>query len=110
MKQQTFTLTKDHLKLLKNVWVNWENSEFGAPAIDCKRPYGNSYVQGDIAEILGWKRGEELTEQQEEKAYTLHLETQTALQIILTTQKFKVGKYEKTDEYDDTSWKLINNK
>jgi hypothetical protein len=34
-------------------------------------------------------------------------QTQTALQIILTTRSFEVGTYEKMNSYDDTSWKKI---
>ena len=32
--------------------TRWDDCEFGAPAIDCKRPYGNSDVYNDIAKIL----------------------------------------------------------
>lgn len=46
------TLKQDTLKLLKQAVVTWEHCEFGAPTIDCKRPYGNSDVHTDIAEIL----------------------------------------------------------
>lgn len=49
----TFTVTDDHLKLLRRASVGWSDCEFGAPEIDPKRPYGNSNVLGDIAEILG---------------------------------------------------------
>ena len=47
-----FTVTDEHLKLLRGAYVGWDDCEFGAPAIDCKRPYGNSDVIADIAEIL----------------------------------------------------------
>ncbi len=33
----------------------WDNAEFGAPAVDPKRPYGNSDVIGDIASILRYE-------------------------------------------------------
>jgi hypothetical protein len=35
------------------MYITWDDCEFGAPACDCKRPYGNSDVYGDMAEILG---------------------------------------------------------
>ena len=48
-----FTITEDHLKLLRRVYVAWDFGEGdGAPAINSKKPYGNSYVERDIAEIL----------------------------------------------------------
>jgi hypothetical protein len=101
----TFTITQDHLKLLRRAYVSWEDCEFGAPCIDCKRPYGNSYVEGDIAEILGWSVGEELSFQQLEKASELHQETQTVLQIILSNLPDLSGKYVQKKEYFDTSWR-----
>jgi hypothetical protein len=47
-----FTVTDDHLKLLRRAHITWDGVEFGAPEIYCKKPYGNSNVWGDIAEIL----------------------------------------------------------
>jgi len=47
-----FTVTDEHLRLLRRACVWWDELEFGAPGIDPKRPYGNSNVFADIAEIL----------------------------------------------------------
>lgn len=49
-----FTVTEDHLKLLRHIrGVRWDPGEgFGAPFINSKRPYGNSDVPRDVAEIL----------------------------------------------------------
>ena len=47
-----FEVTEEHIQLLRDMVVTWWNCEFGAPAIDPKRPYGNSWVYGDIAETL----------------------------------------------------------
>lgn len=55
MDKQRFTVTSEHLKLLRRANITWDSREFSAPAIDCKRPYGNSSVYSDIAEILGIK-------------------------------------------------------
>ncbi len=90
-----FTVTSAHLKLLRKMYVSWDDCEFGAPAIDCKRPYGNSYVVGDIAEILGWENedGDELSEEQISNATALHAETETALQILLSNLSIEEGKY-----------------
>jgi Resolvase, N terminal domain len=47
-----FAITDEHLRLLRRACVMWFDAEFGAPAIDPKRPYGNSIVYADMAEIL----------------------------------------------------------
>lgn len=113
MEKETFTLTKDHLILLKSMYVRWEFGEHGAPCIDTKRPYGNSNVEGDIADALGWELFEDsdgdllLSKEQAILADRLHRETKTALQICLSTQSFQEGVYETTRPYDSTSWRLI---
>ena len=53
-----FTVTDEHLRLLRRAYVFWDETEFGAPGINAKRPYGNSDVYGDIAEILSLVDGE----------------------------------------------------
>ena len=97
MKTQEFTITDEHLKLIRNFNVGWQDCETGAPEIDPKRPYGNSDVMYDIHEILtgeriGSKR-DELTGHETEKYEKLHKETQIVLQIVLATGQFKSGKY-----------------
>lgn len=104
-----FELTEQHVKLLRRAWVDWENCETGAPAIDCKRPYGNSDVPGDVAEILGWHidDGGHARDESRERALELHRETQTALQVILATGSFEPGVYELAVEYRLTSWRRV---
>lgn len=47
-------LRKEALKkLAKELSWYWDDCETGAPAIDPKRPYGNSSVASDVLEILG---------------------------------------------------------
>lgn len=106
-----FIITQDHLKLLKSMNVDWNGCEYGAPEIDCKRPYGNSNVEDDIAEIIKFpKKGnydygeEDWKDEAKEKLYFLHREMQIVLQIVLIVQKFEVGTYIKKDEYDNSSW------
>lgn len=108
MKQEVFTLTKNHIKLLRSMFVNWQEDETGAPEIDPKRPYGNSAVNEDVANILKIKFNSEdgLTESQNATLSNIHRETEKALQIVLVTGKFKVGTYCKQDEYDSRSWIL----
>jgi len=98
-KRQEFTMTKHHLMLLANMNVWWWDIENGAPCIDPKRPYGNSDMITDIANLLGFKRitvdnGEEYwptgTRDFCEK---IHRELETALQVALSTQSFETGDY-----------------
>lgn len=105
--QIEFTLTEDHIKLLRQMNVGWQQCEFGAPEIDPKRPYGNSQVYYDIAEHLGLdipEDDEAFTDEQKEKMLKLHRETEDALQIVLTTGTFKPGIYV-ADRYM-RDWKL----
>jgi hypothetical protein len=105
-----FTVTEDHLKLLRRAYVGWDDCEFGAPAIDCKRPYGNSDVLNDMTEILGTPDEECRDEEGEilpdaEAALTrLHAETGVALQIALATGEFRTGRYV-SDKYS-ANWRL----
>jgi hypothetical protein len=107
-----FTLTEDHVKLLRRFYVGWQDCETGAPEIDPKRPYGNSSVAGDIHEILTGEsvgmvdsKRDELTDDETERYMALHKETETALQIVLVTGKFLPGTYE-CDQYR-RNWKMI---
>jgi hypothetical protein len=106
---ETFTITAEHVKLLRNAVVRWEDCEFGAPAIDCKRPYGNSSVYQDMAEILDlplnfndWETPEQSEYQ---KLDRLHKETLQALQIFLYTGKMESGKY--VSERYGAVWKKV---
>lgn len=86
--QTTFTITNDHLKLVRAMYWDWQDSYgHGAPGVDQKRPYGNSYVESDVAETLGWDVDEEngLTDEQTERAAAIHRETLTVLQIMIET-------------------------
>lgn len=101
-----FTVTDEHLKLMKRAYVSWDDTEFGAPEIDCKRPYGNSNVIEDIAEILGvpedqWSDGDGEALPDAEQAFTkLHAETAIVLQIALNTGEFREGRYVR-EKYGD---------
>jgi|CXWL01.1.fsa_nt_gi hypothetical protein len=106
---KTFELTRDHIKLLRNAYVSWDNCEFGAPCIDPKRPYGNSSVYPDMVRILGLKPSynEEGDLDSDTEAYLsdLHGELETALQIVLMTGKFTPGLYQAAD-FIGNDWKL----
>ncbi len=105
-----FTVTGEHLRLLRRACISWDDAEFGAPGINPKRPYGNSNVFADIAEILGvpdseWMDAcEEPTPDAEWRFLRLHVETAIALQIGLATGEFRPGQYVRGNEWDST-WK-----
>ena len=103
--QNTFHVLPEHITLLRNMYLRWDDCEFGAPAVDSKRPYGNSSVYPDIAQILGIKGEdtsngyEELTRGQEEYLWELHRGTETVLQIFLSTGVMQPGVYRMTSDY-----------
>jgi hypothetical protein len=93
MGTRVFLLTDEHLALLRHANVTWDHCEFGAPAIDCKRPYGNSDVLSDIACILGYPESAREEEETTDMFRAIHKETMTALQIVLATGGFEAGRY-----------------
>lgn len=99
-----FEIKNKHLKLLKNFYVGWNDVEFGAPEIDPKRPYGNSDVIQDIAEILGLvEEDHTLNVDEFDELYKrltfLHHEMVIVLQIVLSTGKIKTGTYTRDNKY-----------
>lgn len=101
MPETTFTVTEDHLTLLRNAYVDWDDMEFGAPRIDPKRPYGNSNVVGDIARLLypdvvvelDDETAEDWLDENEDSLTRIRRETQTVLQIAIATGEFRAGVY-----------------
>ena len=101
-----FELKPEHVVLLRHASVRWEDCEFGAPAIDCKRPYGNSGVITDIREMFGYVGkecphcGEIIPNENDptdDELRKLHKETETALQVVLSSGSFEPGMYVCTD-------------
>ena len=108
---KTFILKQEHLDLLSHAYVEWYDCETGAPCIDPKRPYGNSDVESDIADLLGWKINpeyDELSKSQKKEAQKLHEETETALQIVLQHigEEIHLGKYQTIIDYTN-KWVFI---
>jgi len=97
----TFTITESHIKLLRRTNIDWNDREYGAPCMNCKRPYGNGDVEGDIAEILGWGTDDDgcLSEEQGMSAHHLHREMQIVLQILVNNPLGLNGE-----------WKRVGNK
>jgi hypothetical protein len=102
-----FELTGQHVTLLRNAYVGWDDCEFGAPAINCKRPYGNSDVLTDIAKLLhpeftAMREGAQMDwmEDNADRLRAVHEETQNALQIVLVTGQMQPGRYVRSSAYD----------
>lgn len=92
----TFTLTREHVDLLRAMEWQWDHCEFGAPAVDCKRPFGSSSgIYGDIAAAVGWVYDPDDQEQEDELG-RLYRETLTALMVGLSCGLFEPGEYERT--------------
>lgn len=103
-----FTITQQHIDLLRHASVRWNDMEFGAPGIDPKMPYGTSMPYYDIADILHIKETSEedgFDDEQVDLMNKLHRETLTVLQITLDTGEMKPGTY-KRDSYG--RWQQTN--
>jgi hypothetical protein len=116
----SFTVTDQHLALLRRAYVSWVDAETGAPCIDPERPYGNSAVDSDVAEIAD-PIYRSLDDCDDRFAYTedgptyarlmrLHAETATALQIALCTGEFRTGQYRTARPYRARSWRRVAEK
>ena len=95
-----FEITEDHIKVIKGMTFEYlHDHSFGAPGLDQKRPFGNSYVYGDLADLLGMEpepdgsSDEDWSEDQKVYMREVFFETATVLNIIIQTQSFKPGLY-----------------
>ncbi len=98
-----FELTAEHLLLLSR--LRWDNSDWGsgAPAVDSKRPFGNSAYQSDVCELLEWPEDVEegWTEDQYDRAAEIFSELPRALEVVLQLKTFDPGRYVKKDGYGE---------
>ena len=107
-----FEITEQHLKLLQQQNVKFKRSgEYGGTEIDPKRPYGNSYVEGDILEMLNLKGDVDngdgsfsCSEKLSKRLFELHAETTVALQICMHLLKFETGKFERKPNWISGEW------
>jgi hypothetical protein len=80
-------------------------TEFGAPCVDPKRPYGNSDVIADIAEILGWMPkdwydgNQDKPDEWKVNGNRIHKEMQTVLQILVVNFSIRPGTYVNESDY-----------
>lgn len=114
MSDDLFEVTADHLALLDRLQFGYDDwTEFGAPEVDPKRPYGNSDVYDDIGEILGVTPGgenhwgdPEYTDEQREEMKDIHREMVQVLEILVSNRSIGQGYYRRTSKYG-TRWVLV---
>jgi hypothetical protein len=107
-----FDLTEEHVKLIRRFYIRWDGAYEGAPAVDSKRPFGNSDWEEDICEILGIEPIEHDDMEDEiiypkgtrERVTALFHELREALQVVCASGSFEPGRYE-TEKYHETGWK-----
>ena len=108
--KQKFTITSNHILLLKRMYISWDDCEFGAPCVNPKRPYGNSDVLVDIAETIGVKFDNEaddpFSQEDEDLMNKIHKEMKTVLQIGVRLGYFKEGVYE-AEQYAE-NWRAVS--
>lgn len=107
---ERFTLTIEHVMLLRRANVGWDHVEFGAPAIDGKRPYGNGDVYDDMATLLGMRvecpscGTNVLGDNDRTMLRALHESTREALQVVLSSGSFEPGEYVR-QRYGRSPWR-----
>lgn len=108
-----FTLTSQHVKLLRQSNVRYSgNCEWGYVGLDCKRPFGNGDLVGDMARIIGiesvqtddgeehWPPGT-----RDKMVRMFKDELPIALSVVLAAGTFEPGEYE-CGQYAD-SWRPV---
>ncbi|MBN1934604.1 MAG: hypothetical protein JW934_08055 [Anaerolineae bacterium] len=113
-----FFLEEYHLKLIQRLCIFpycGEKRDWGypVPAVGFNRPFGNSDVIGDVAEIVGVEpEGDPIddeyqvfSEAQEKYLLGLIAEVTTALLVCTSNLSFQPGVYARQGAWDD--WRLI---
>ena len=112
-----FTLTEDHINLLKRACIEWNDSMYyGSAGIDIKRPYGNKDVIRDVCVACGWipydfsYNQDDIPKKLQAKAMMLHRDMEIVLQIVLKAQTFELGKYELEGSMNYDRWTKVRPK
>lgn len=97
----SFELKPEHIKIMTDlnfrISILIDSEDRYRPAIDVKRPFGNSGSTTNVCEIMGWHCDEESGEyaaEDIEKAEMLIIELPVALQIVMQNHTFEPGEYE----------------
>jgi hypothetical protein len=111
MSKERFRINENHLKLLNRLHFEWCADDYdGYPTVNSKRPYGNSDVLDDVAEIIEMPVMEDddgkshYPKGTKAKCKQYHEEMATVLQIVSSTMQVSAGLYIKQDQYDCLSW------
>ena len=107
-QELTFKCQQHHLNLLKRMAFGiWRDDSYDnglvVPAIDPKRPYGNGWIEGDIAKQLGYEEMDEhyWTEEQIKQIRKVNREMTTVLQICMQCNGIELGVYQlNTNAYE----------
>lgn len=119
-QEREVTIRPYHFDLLREANWRWDDGEYGAPSIDCKRPFGNSgryTISQEIAKICGFEippdeDNDNYSEIEWEifcdQMYTVWEECLYALEIALKFKEFKPGIYRLVEtNYYQTTWKKV---
>jgi hypothetical protein len=87
---KNFKLSNDHIKLLKNMEFEYypDGGHYVFIGVEGKRPFGNSNIFGDVADILGLSYEYDLSEEQETFINNIIEELPIAINHIF--EKFKL--------------------
>lgn len=108
MAIKQFRVLPEHIILLQNAYVRWNDCETGAPCIDPKRPYGNSSVIPDIAEILNKQSDDDdYSDESSDYFFNLHKETEQVLEIFLQTGVMMPGLYQRDTSNYHSKWQYV---
>ncbi len=83
--QTAFTVTAEHIALLRKLRFSWETAETGAPMVDQQAPYGTPDPLAAIADVTGAKTEADTARQ--------HIEMHLALSKMLRHGSLKPGDY-----------------
>lgn len=105
MTKETFHLKQDHLRLLENINICWNNEEYGAPKVDNDQPLSDSISESLDSELLNYLNIDDSHKKDVDYAKQIYNELDTAMQIVLSNKTFDTGVFEK-DEYS-RNWSRI---
>lgn len=103
MTKETFYLKQDHLRLLEQINICWDDEEYGVPKVDNDQPIGNSVsepIENKLCDCLNIndRDGKDV-----EYANKIYNELDTAMQIVLSNKTFKTGVFEREKSSDNWS-------
>lgn len=115
MSEEIFVITETHLKLLKRLNFQFIHDSYtGSVTVDSKRPYGESYIEGSIAEIIGLEGYDpldgEISDEDIKMLTELHESMVTVLRIIASTFIVEAGTYVNRGNSWSNNWSQLVNK